>query len=38
MIDLHIHSKYSEDREFTPSECAEKGISYIPGIEIDCTG
>lgn len=67
MIDLHMHSKYSEDGEFTPSElvrqCAEKGvrvmsvtdhncakaneeaanaakqngITYIPGIEIDCT-
>ncbi len=66
MIDLHMHSKYSEDGEFTPSElvrqCAEKGvrvmsvtdhncakaneeaanaakqngITYIPGIEIDC--
>ena len=67
MIDLHMHSKYSDDGEFTPSElieqCAEKGacmvsitdhncvkaneeaikaakekgIIYIPGIEIDCT-
>lgn len=67
MIDLHMHSRYSDDGEFTPSElieqCAEKGIrmasvtdhncakaneeaekaakekgiSYIPGIEIDCT-
>lgn len=67
MIDLHMHSRYSEDGEFTPSElvsqCAEngihimsvtdhncikaneeaakaakqKGITYIPGIEIDCT-
>lgn len=66
MIDLHMHSKYSEDGEFMPSElvrqCAEKGvrvmsvtdhncakaneeaanaakqngITYIPGIEIDC--
>lgn len=67
MIDLHMHSRYSDDGEFTPSEligqCAEKGtrmvsitdhncvkaneeaakaatekgITYIPGIEIDCT-
>lgn len=67
MIDLHMHSRYSDDGEFTPSElvgkcaqkgirmmsvtdhnCAkaneeaskaaqEKGIAYIPGIEIDCT-
>ena len=66
MIDLHMHSKYSEDGEYTPFElveqcvqkgicimsitdhnCAkaneeakeaaqEKGIAYIPGIEIDC--
>ena len=67
MIDLHMHSRYSEDGEFTPLElveqCAkagvhmmsvtdhncvkaneeaqeaakERGILYIPGIEIDCT-
>ncbi len=67
MIDLHMHSRYSDDGEFTPSElvgqctkkgvrmmsitdhnCAKaneeaakaaekKGITYIPGIEIDCT-
>lgn len=67
MIDLHMHSRYSDDGEYTPSElveqCAEagvrmmavtdhncakaneeaqnaakeKGISYIAGIEIDCT-
>lgn len=67
MIDLHMHSRYSDDGEFTPSElieqCAEKGIHtvsvtdhncvraneeaakaagekgirYLPGIEIDCT-
>ena len=67
MIDLHMHSRYSDDGEHTPSElvekceragvrmmsvtdhnCAkaneeaqraakEKGIRYIPGIEIDCT-
>lgn len=67
MIDLHMHSRYSDDGEFAPSElieqCAqkgirmvsvtdhncvkaneeaakaakEKGISYITGIEIDCT-
>lgn len=67
MIDLHMHSRYSDDGEYTPSElvehcagagvrvmsvtdhnCAkaneeaqraakEKGIRYIPGIEIDCT-
>ncbi len=67
MIDLHMHSRYSEDGEFTPAElveqCAEKGIfmmsvtdhncakankeaaetaekkgiTYISGIEIDCT-
>lgn len=66
MIDLHMHSFYSEDGEFSPSElvrkCAglgvramsitdhncvranreagaladKKGITYIPGIEIDC--
>lgn len=66
-IDLHMHSRYSDDGEFTPSElieqCAkkgvsmlsitdhncvkaneeaekaakEKGLSYISGIEIDCT-
>lgn len=66
MIDLHIHSLYSSDGEFSPLElvekCAEqgigimsicdhntvratgeaipaakeKGITYIPGIEIDC--
>lgn len=66
MIDLHMHSRYSEDGEFTPSElvrqcdkkgirimsvtdhnCAKankeaaetakkNGITYIPGIEIDC--
>lgn len=67
MIDLHMHSRFSEDGEFTPEQlveqCAacgitamsitdhnvarangiaeraakEKGIRYIPGIEIDCT-
>lgn len=67
MIDLHMHSRYSDDGEFTPSElidqCAEKGarmvsiadhncvkaneeaakaakekgMLYVPGIEIDCT-
>lgn len=67
MIDLHMHSRYSEDGEYTPLElvnqcaqmgvrmmsvtdhnCAkaneeaqeaakERGILYIPGIEIDCT-
>ncbi len=67
MIDLHMHSRYSDDGEFTPTElieqctqkgvrimsvtdhnCAkaneeaakaaeEKGITFIPGIEIDCT-
>lgn len=67
MIDLHMHSRYSDDGTYTPSElveqcaaagvrvmsvtdhnCAraneeaqraaeEKGIRYIPGIEIDCT-
>lgn len=66
MIDLHMHSRYSDDGEFTPSELVEqcakkgirilsvtdhncakaneeadktarkKGITYIPGIEIDC--
>ncbi len=66
LIDLHMHSRYSEDGEFTPTQlveqcfskglatisitdhnCAranleaqaaakEKGINYIPGIEIDC--
>lgn len=66
MIDLHMHSGYSEDGEYTPLElveqCAkagvymmsvtdhncvkaneeaqeaakEKGILYIPGVEIDC--
>jgi predicted metal-dependent phosphoesterase TrpH len=65
-IDLHMHSRYSDDGEFTPTELVEKcaasgirtmsvtdhnsvlanaeaqkvakikGISYIPGIEIDC--
>lgn len=66
MIDLHMHSRFSDDGEYTPYElveqCAEKGIcvmsitdhncakaneeaekaakengiTYIPGIEIDC--
>lgn len=66
MIDLHMHSSYSDDGEFTPikllEKCVqkkikimsitdhncvkankevqaaamEKGIIYIPGIEIDC--
>lgn len=66
MTDLHMHSLYSEDGEFTPvhlvEQCAaqgitvmsitdhnsvranpeaellakQKGIRYIPGIEIDC--
>ncbi|MDO4943333.1 MAG: PHP domain-containing protein [Lachnospiraceae bacterium] len=66
MIDLHMHSKYSEDGEYTPFELVEqcvkkgidmmsivdhncvkanteaetfareRGITYIPGIEIDC--
>lgn len=66
MIDLHMHSFYSEDGELAPAKLAEKcaekgiitmsvtdhntvranaeakeaadlmGISYIPGIEIDC--
>lgn len=66
MIDLHMHSTYSNDGEFTPLQLAEKcaergirvmsvtdhntvkaseaamsaaekmGITYIPGIEIDC--
>lgn len=67
MIDLHMHSRYSEDGEYTPLELVEqcvkmgvrmmsvtdhncvkaneeaqeaakeRGILYIPGIEIDCT-
>lgn len=67
MIDLHMHSRYSDDGEFTPTglidQCAEKGarmvsiadhncvkaneeaakaakekgMLYVPGIEIDCT-
>ena len=67
MIDLHMHSCYSDDGQYTPAElvekCAaqniqmmsitdhncvranaeamnlakEKGIRYIPGIEIDCS-
>lgn len=67
MIDLHMHSRYSDDGEYTPAElveqfaqmggrilsvtdhnCAkanseaeqfakENGITYLPGIEIDCT-
>ncbi len=67
MIDLHMHSCYSDDGQYLPAElveeCAaqniemmsitdhncvranaeamnlakEKGIRYIPGIEIDCT-
>ena len=67
MIDLHMHCRYSDDGEYTPSELVEKceragvrlmsvtdhncakaneeaqraaeerGIRYIPGIEIDCT-
>lgn len=66
MIDLHMHSCYSDDGEFTPAKLMERcaaggirmmsitdhntvraneeartlakklGISYIPGIEIDC--
>lgn len=66
MIDLHMHSSYSDDGEFTPARlveicslkgvrmmsvtdhncvraneeakaCAEqKGIDYVPGVEIDC--
>lgn len=66
MIDLHMHSRYSDDGEYTPAElveqCAaqgietmaitdhncvrgvpealeaarEKGITCIPGVEIDC--
>lgn len=66
MIDLHMHSRYSDDGEFTPAELVEKcvstgiqimsvtdhnsvraneearktanqkGICYIPGVEIDC--
>ena len=66
-IDLHMHSLYSDDGEFTPTELVEKcyhhhirimaiadhnsvkaipegmaaakerGMIYIPGIEIDCT-
>lgn len=67
MIDLHMHSKYSDDGEYSPSDLVrqcfeagikimsitdhncvkanteaeqaarEKGICYIPGVEIDCT-
>ena len=67
MIDLHMHSKYSDDGEFSPlalvelcaaqgitlmsvtdhncvcaqaeaaPEAKRRGITYIPGIEIDCT-
>lgn len=67
MLDLHMHSLYSEDGEFTPAQLVEQcaaqgitvmaitdhnsiransetarlakkhGITYIPGIEIDCT-
>lgn len=67
MTDLHMHSLYSEDGEFTPAQLVEQcaaqgitimsitdhnsiranweaeqlakkhGITYIPGIEIDCT-
>ncbi len=66
-IDLHMHSLYSDDGEFTPTELVEKcdkagirimaiadhnsvkaideaskvakekGIAYIPAVEIDCT-
>lgn len=67
MIDLHMHSRYSDDGEYSPAElvqrcfdagikimsvtdhncvranaeakeaATERGICYIPGIEIDCT-
>ena len=66
-IDLHMHSLYSDDGEFTPTQLVEKcydagirimaiadhnsvkaideaksvakekGILYIPAVEIDCT-
>ncbi len=34
MIDLHMHSLYSDDGEFTPEnlifQCKEKGIHILP--------
>ena len=29
MIDSHMHSRYSDDGEFTPSELAEKDLRGI---------
>lgn len=40
MIDLHMHSRYSEDGEFTPSElaeqCAEKGVCMMSVTDHNC--
>ena len=40
MIDLHMHSRYSDDGEFTPSElieqCAEKGVSIVSVTDHNC--
>lgn len=40
MIDLHMHSRYSEDGGFTPSElvgeCAKKGIRMMSVTDHNC--
>ena len=40
MIDLHMHSRYSDDGEFTPSElieqCAEKGVRMVSIADHNC--
>ena len=40
MIDLHMHSRYSEDGEFTPAElaeqCARQGITAMSVTDHNC--
>lgn len=40
MIDLHMHSRYSEDGEFTPSElaeqCAGNGVRMMSVTDHNC--
>ncbi len=40
MIDLHMHSRYSDDGEFTPSElvsqCVQKGVHMMSVTDHNC--